>query len=148
MTCKNLWCPWASKRLLDCAREPGASTWLSALPMEELGFCLCKSLFRDALSLRYGWQLTNLSSKCTCGKSFAVDHAMMCHKGGLATLRHNEVRDWTAALLAETCTGVSIEPPLQAFEDEEFNFRSSNRDETWHQSERHLVKRKGSLFWR
>ena len=54
---------------------------------------------------------------------------MMCHKGGLATLLHNDVRDWTAALLAETCTGVSIEPPLQVFEDEEFNFRSSNRDD-------------------
>ena len=72
----------SSRRLLDCACEPGASTWLqlSALPVEEHGFCLSKSSFRDALSLRFGWQLPNLSSKCACGKPFSVDHAMMCHK--------------------------------------------------------------------
>ena len=119
----------SSRRLLDCACEPGASTWLSALPVEEHGFCLSKSSFRDALSLRFGWQQPDLSAKCACGKSFSVDHAMMCHKGGLPTLRHNEVRDLTAALLAETCTGVSVEPPLQALYNEEFNFRTSNRDD-------------------
>ena len=54
---------------------------------------------------------------------------MICHKGGLPTLQHNEVRDLTAALLAETCKGVSVEPPLQALDDEEFNFRSSNCDD-------------------
>ena len=85
----------SSRRLLDCACEPVASTWLSALPVEEHGFCLSKSSFRDALSLRFGWQLPDLSSKCAYGKSFSVDHAMMCHKGGLPTLRHSEVRDLT-----------------------------------------------------
>ena len=54
---------------------------------------------------------------------------MICHKGGLPTLRHNEVRDLTAALLGETCKHVSVEPPLQALDDEEFNFRSSNCDD-------------------
>ena len=87
------------------------------------------SSFRDALSLRYSWQLPDLSSKCACSKPFSVDHAMICHKGGLPTLRHNEVRDLTAALLAETCKGVPAEPPLQALDDEEFNFRSSNCDD-------------------
>ena len=103
-----------SRRLLDCACEPGASTWLSALSVEDHGFCLNKSSFRDALSLRYGWQMPDLSSKCACGKPFSVDHAMICHKGGLPTLWHNEVCDLTAALLAETCKGVSVEPLLQA----------------------------------
>ena len=70
-----------------------------------------------------------MQSRCACGKSFSVDHAIMCHKGGLPTLWHNEVRDLTAALLAETCTGVLVEPPLQALDDEEFNFCTSNRDD-------------------
>ena len=118
-----------SRRLLDCACELGASTWLSALPVEEHGFCLSKSSFRDALSLRYGWQLPGLSTKCACGKPFSVDHIMICHKGGLPTLQHNEVCDLTAALLAEMCKGVSVEPPLQALDDEEFNFCSSNCDD-------------------
>ena len=115
-----------TRRLIDCACEPGASAWLSAVPLEEHGFCLDKGSFRDTLSLRYGWQLPSLSSKCACGTPQSVDHAMMCHKGGLPSLRHNEVRDLTAALLSEACTGVSIEPSLQSLEDEQLNHRSAN----------------------
>ena len=114
---------------MDCAREPGASSWLSALPVEEHGFCLSKGSFRDAISLRYGWQPPSMSSKCACGMSFSVDHAMMCHKGGLPTLRHNEIRDLTAGLLSEASTSVSVEPPLQALGDEEFSLRSANRED-------------------
>jgi hypothetical protein len=38
--------------------------------------------FRDALSLRYGWQLKNTPHYCRCGKSFSTDHAMTCPLGG------------------------------------------------------------------
>ena len=34
----------SSQRLIDCASEPGASAWLTALPIEEHGFCLSKGL--------------------------------------------------------------------------------------------------------
>ena len=54
---------------------------------------------------------------------------MMCHKGGLPTLRHNEVRDLTAALLSEACTGVSVEPSLQALDHKQFSHRSANCDD-------------------
>ena len=50
----------SSQRLVDCASEPGASAWLTALPNEEHGFCLSKGSFRDALSLRYGWPILEL----------------------------------------------------------------------------------------
>ena len=82
----------SNQRWIDCASEPGASAWLTALPIEEHGFCLSKGSFRDALSLRYGWPILNVSSKCACGSTFSVDHAMICHKGGIPSLRHNEVR--------------------------------------------------------
>ena len=43
---------------LQCAREfaclKGASSWLTALPIDEHGFALHKSDFRDAVCLRYG----------------------------------------------------------------------------------------------
>ncbi len=52
----------SSQRLIDCASEPGASAWLTALPIEEHGFYLSKGSFRDALSLRYGWPILNVSS--------------------------------------------------------------------------------------
>ena len=77
--------PVAKCRLMDCARENGVSSWLSALPIEEHEFTLSKGAFRDALCLRYGWNITNLGSNCACGVTFMnVDHAMSCHKGGPA----------------------------------------------------------------
>ena len=109
------------RRLMDCARESGASSWLLALPIEEHHFSLSKGAFRDAQCLRYGWNITNVSSRCACGATFDVDHAMSCHKGGLPTLRHNEVRDITAEMIKEVCTNVEIEPRLQPLDGETFN---------------------------
>ena len=39
----------------------------------------------------------------SCGVTFTVDHAMVCHMGGFPTIRHNEIRDITASLLTEVC---------------------------------------------
>ena len=43
--------------------------------------------------------IPDVPSKYACDKSFNVDHAMICPKGGFPTLRHNEIRDITADLL-------------------------------------------------
>ena len=48
---------------LQIAGEKDASNWLSALPMERHGFVLYKSAFRDALLLRFGWELPNLPTR-------------------------------------------------------------------------------------
>ena len=49
-----------------------------------------------------------------CGKSFNVDHAMICPKGGFPTLGHNEVRDITENTeITETCYNVAVEPVLR-----------------------------------
>ena len=37
------------------------------------------------------------------GSSFSVEHALSCPKGGLPTLRHNDISDFTASLLTEVC---------------------------------------------
>ena len=56
--------------------------------------------FRDAISLRYGKQPTNLPSICDAdGESFMVCHALNCKKGGLVTFRHNELRDLNIELV-------------------------------------------------
>ena len=47
--------------------EKGASSWLSILPIREQGFVLHKGAFVDALCLRYGWQPSNMATKCVCG---------------------------------------------------------------------------------
>ena len=50
-------------------------------------------------SLRYGWPPLRTPTLCACGASFSVDHVLSCPKGGLPSLRHNEIRDLTATLL-------------------------------------------------
>ena len=54
-------------REFDCLK--GASSWLTALPIDEHGFALHKSDFRDAVCLRYGWPLLHLPTECICGTS-------------------------------------------------------------------------------
>ena len=104
----------AELRAVSDAKDPGASNWLSAVPLEEYNFVLNKKEFRDAMNLRYGKVLKGLPSKCPCGQSFNMTHALNCKTGGLITIRHNTVRDFEAQLLTEMCSDVEIEPPLHA----------------------------------
>ena len=69
------------QRAMELGSENGASSWISALPMEDLGFDLHKGAFRDALCMRYNWQPTHLHSKFICGKAFSTDHALSCPTG-------------------------------------------------------------------
>ena len=100
------------------AQEKGASSWLSALPIREHGFTLHNGAFRDAMALRYGWTLKEILVECVCGKSFTMEHALSCQRGGFLTSRHNDVRDLTTSLLSEVCSNVSIEPALQELNGE------------------------------
>ena len=127
-------------RAVQLAQEKGASSWLSALPLEEHGFALHKGGFRDAICLRYLWDLPRTPEHCAYGQKFGVDHAMCCPKGGFPTLRHNEVWDLTADLLTEICGDVEREPLLQPVTGEQLN-PSTN----W-QMDAHLDVR-ARFFW-
>ena len=116
------------KRSVELARKKGSSSWLTTLPLKEHGFLLNKSEFRDAIRLRYGWSLSNLPQLCNCGTAFSVDHAMICHLGGIPTIRHNEIRDLTATLITEVCHNVSTEPLLQPLSGEHFSHQSANTE--------------------
>ena len=109
--------------------EKGASTWLSVLPIDEHGFSLHKGAFRDALCLRYAWQIPQLPQTCACGNNFDVNHAMICPKGGFPSIRHNEVRDLTADLLTEVCHDVEIEPKMQELTGEHLLLRTANKED-------------------
>ena len=116
------------QRSVELAQEKGSSAWLTVLPVAEHGFLLHKGEFRDALCLRYGRNLRNTPTSCNCGASFSVDHAMICHMGGIPTIRHNEIRDITATLLTEICHNVATEPLLQPLTNESFVHRSANTE--------------------
>ena len=114
------------QRAVTLAQEKGASSWLTALPVQEHGFSLHKTVFQDALALRYGWMPSRTPSHCACGTNFSVDHALSCPKGGFPSIRHNEVRDITAELLSEVCHDVEVEPHLQPLSDERFQQKTAN----------------------
>ncbi len=101
------------KRQIALAKEKGASSWLSVMPIEEHGFFLNKGEFRDALHLCYGWEIRNAPQSCVCGSSFAIDHAMTCKRGGFANL------------LSQVCHNVATEPPLQPLSGETFRYKSA-----------------------
>ena len=102
------------QRKLVQISEPGASSWLGALPLVQYGFDLTKGEFQDALCLRYNQPLKNLPSQCPCNRSaFTVTHALNCHKGGFVNARHDNIRDLEAHMMKTICNDVEIEPALQ-----------------------------------
>ena len=118
--------PHSLKRSMDLAQEKGASSWLTALPIEEFGFALHMGAFHDALALRYNWLPLHTPSMCGCGAKFSMEHSLSCPKGGFPSLRHNEIRNLTANLLTEVCSDVCIEPDLQPITGEVLTYATSN----------------------
>ncbi|XP_066931552.1 uncharacterized protein [Clytia hemisphaerica] len=106
------------RKAVDDTRLPGASSWLTVLPLQEYSFALNKGEFRDAVRLRYNRELKGLPSNCPCGQKFDLDHALICKKGGFVIIRHNNIRDFEAGLLSEVHRDVEIEPPLQPIDGE------------------------------
>ena len=100
------------QRLLMCAQEKGASSWLAALPLKKLGYSLNKQEFRDALCLRYGWKVKDMPAHCACGAANSIDHVLICKRGGYVSMRHNVLRDVEAKLLEKVCCDVRVEPAL------------------------------------
>jgi hypothetical protein len=117
------------KRSLDLLQPKGTSTWLTSMPSTEHGFYLNREEFRDAISLRYNWRLSNMARTCECGAENSLDHAMICKLGGFSIMRHNLVRDLEGELLAGICKDVVIEPPLIALNnDEKLEMRGNIED--------------------
>ncbi|KXJ09655.1 hypothetical protein AC249_AIPGENE11458 [Exaiptasia diaphana] len=108
------------------ARDKGASSWLHALPIKELGFALNKQEFRDSLRLRYNQPLVALPSHCTCGSTFSVNHALSCKKGGFVSERHDGVLNLLAPLLNKVCNNVEVQPRLIPLDNEHFVLQSTN----------------------
>ena len=115
--------------LMEIASEKGASSWLTVLPIQEHGYHLHKGSFRDALCMRYGWQPPLLPTTCVCHKAFSVEHCLSCPNGGYTIFCHNQLRDVTAQLLAETCHNVTTEPSLQPMSGETLKLKSANRED-------------------
>lgn len=91
------------------------------------GTVLNKSDFRDAVCLRYGYDLDGLSSQCVCGEDMSPDHALACPCGGYPTARHDEIRDILADALQSVVKDVEVEPVLLPFQGEDLPWKTANR---------------------
>ena len=100
-------------RAVDFPTQKSASSSPTVLPIKDMNFDLNNSEFRDAVKLRYDWDVPDMPSVCVCGDNFNVDHAMICKRGGFVIQRHNELRDLEAEMLRMVCNGVETEPIVQ-----------------------------------
>ena len=113
--------PTKAKRAGELATEKGSSNWLTVIPLEELDYNMNKKKFRDAIKLRYDWEITDTPMICACGVQFSVDHAQVCQRGGFIIQRHNELRDLEAEMLRMVCNDVEVEPVLREVAGETLN---------------------------
>ena len=111
-------------RSVNQSRDKGASSWLTAVPLIDQGLVLNKQEIRDSLRLRYNMPLSDLPSKCVCGKKYTVCHALSCKKGGFVAQRHDGVRNLLTLLIGKVCTNVEVEPQLQPIEIKCLFFKS------------------------
>ena len=67
------------RKMVELATEKGAGAWLSAMPINSLGFTLNKQEFRDSICLRYVWSIPDdTPSYCQCGKKNDIEpHTLM-----------------------------------------------------------------------
>ena len=92
---------------MDIAQMKGASSWLSALPLDEEKFNINNREFFDAVRLRYRWPFKRLPSLCPCS-----NHALHCLKGGFVNQRHNLLRNLLTNVMSEAYKNVTCEPQL------------------------------------
>ena len=137
------------KKLMSSAQEKGASSWLSCLPVDKLGFSLNKQEFQDALSLRYNWPINGMPKHCACGEVNNIDHTLICKKGGYVAMRHNQLRDTEAFLMKEVARDVTIEPVLLPVNNAVFQqgIHQIMPDWTYPQGAYGVVQRRHSLMF-
>ena len=74
---------------------------LNVLPLAHHHFDLSAQEFHDAHCLHYCCPLSLMPASCDeCGGDLSWTQALDCHKGGLVTQRHNEIRDVLGDLAA------------------------------------------------
>jgi hypothetical protein len=115
------------KRAIQHTSGKGASSWLTALPLQNEGFVFNRADFRDLLRLRYDITLDDMPANCVCGKPYNSQHALTCATGGFILRRHNDIRDFLGNLLTETSHDVQIEPLLAPLATADTT--SSNRED-------------------
>ena len=65
-----------TKRRVLCAREKGASSWFSSLPLKKYGYAINKQEISNGICVRCSWSIQNRPIFCACGTRNNVDHIL------------------------------------------------------------------------
>ena len=118
------------KKNLEMSCEKGSYSWLSALPIQSLGYALNKAEFRDANCLRFNWKIQGMAQPCGgCGSANDTDHALSCKTGGYVSFRHDALKETEADFLREICRDVITEPGLQPTRGDLLKATANNKDQ-------------------
>ena len=117
--------PTKAKRADELATKKGSSNWLTVILLKEMDYNVYKKEFRDAIKLRYDWEITDTPMLCACGVQFSVDHAMVCQRCGFIIQRHKELRDLESEIQRMVCNDMEVEPVLQEVTGETLNYGSN-----------------------
>jgi hypothetical protein len=101
------------------AAEPGASTWLAVLPIQEHGMDLSREQWEVAMAVRYGLSLPFLPTRCGCGQAFTIAHALQCALGCFIHWRHDDLRDFFISFMSSLYPDTRSEPTLKHLTEEE-----------------------------
>ena len=116
------------KRVIQFAREKGASNIWTTLPNEKFGLLFgAKEDFWDALALRYHRPINNLQPTCACGETYSLDHSQICKTGGFIHMRHDDPVTLLAQEAKKVFNDVQVEPSLAPLTGEDLEARSANR---------------------
>jgi len=117
-----------TQEALQLIQENGSGSWLTCLPIQQLGYAYNKRDFRDSVFLRYGWPIPDTPRFCDCNAKNDNNHILNCKRGGYVNYRHNNVRDSVAEYLRMVTKDVKIEPQLIPIESPRYQQRGNNAD--------------------
>ena len=84
--------PTETLRIIEQTKQPGASNWLSVLPLEEHGFSLNK---------RFNLPIKGIPSQSPYGQKFGLTHAMNCKRGGFVIMRTQQHLMYASPMLVQ-----------------------------------------------
>ena len=103
------------KNMKRLERMGQCGIWISLTPHKLNGTLLSQDKWLDSSRFRNGFRPMGLCSHCDgCSASFSVEHRLSCKKGDLVSIRHDDARDRSGALvaLALTASKVTYEPMI------------------------------------
>ena len=101
--------PQHKKGHKEC-KAKGASSWLTNLPPECLGYALNRQEFKDNMHLRNNSNIESIPKYCGSGKSNSIDHFLSYKLGEYVIMHHNHITDTVAEIIKEVCFDIQTSP--------------------------------------